>query len=135
MTLQHSQNSVFSGFLDTVARVPDAPAVIGATETHSYSALSARSDAIRKHLQTRGVKQGDIVALLLERDMDLPASIMAVFGLGAAYVPLEPADPVERHLRALEICQCKTVLCTRGTLNRLLQALLEAKVSPIPDLL
>lgn len=129
----HVFQSVCAQFLETVERVPDASAVLTATGSHTYGELHARSNAIRSHLASCGVKSGDLVPLILDRDLDLPAAIMAIFGLGASYLPLEAGDPVERHLRALEICQCRTILCTRANLNRLRQAMLTKGVKPLPD--
>ncbi|MEM1375069.1 MAG: amino acid adenylation domain-containing protein [Pseudomonadota bacterium] len=100
---------------------------------HNFGDLHARSELIRCHLQTHGTAPGDLVGLLLDRDLDLPASIMAVFGAGAAYLPLDKGDPTERHMRALALCPCRCVLGPRANILPLRYAFIERGIRPIPD--
>ena len=73
-----------------VVRVPATQKAVGGR------ALMARVDQIAHTLHARGVRRGDRVGLLLDRDIDLPASMLAVWRTGAAFVPLDPAFPSAR---------------------------------------
>ncbi|MFB9904305.1 amino acid adenylation domain-containing protein [Allokutzneria oryzae] len=77
-------------------RVPDAPAVIYGDTVLTYRELSARVDEIATDLAARGAGPGSLVALVLRRDPDLLATMLAVQAIGAAYVPLDPDLPGER---------------------------------------
>ncbi|MBO6850172.1 MAG: non-ribosomal peptide synthetase, partial [Marinobacter sp.] len=55
-----------------------------------------------------------IVALLLERNLDLPATVIALWKLGAAYVPLDASYPAERIRSILDVAQAQTVITYGG---------------------
>lgn len=59
-------------------------------------ALRTRINRVAHTLHARGVRRGDRVGLLLGRDTDLPAAMLAVWRTGAAFVPLDPAFPQAR---------------------------------------
>ena len=84
-------------FEQQVERRADAPAVTTADdETTSYGDLNARANRLARYLGERGVGRGSRVGVLLDRSVDLVTSLLAVLKAGAAYVPLDPAYPVER---------------------------------------
>ncbi|HEY4593272.1 MAG TPA: AMP-binding protein, partial [Thermoanaerobaculia bacterium] len=84
------------------ARVDRAPGAVALTlpgedgERLTYAELDARANRIARHLQARGVRPGDRVALLLERSAEMVAAILGVLKAGAAYVPIDPNYPAER---------------------------------------
>ncbi|HSK04398.1 MAG TPA: amino acid adenylation domain-containing protein, partial [Kofleriaceae bacterium] len=80
----------------TARRAPERVAVRSGDRTLTYGQLAQRAAAIAAELRAPGVRTGDRVGLLVERDTDLLPSILGVLSAGAAYVPLDPAFPVER---------------------------------------
>ena len=75
----------------------DDPALLYADETVSYAQLGARSDQFAAFLAGQlGVRPGDRVGILLERDDWLVACLIGVVKAGAAFVPLDPAYPERR---------------------------------------
>lgn len=62
----------------------------------SYGQLSLHANNLARDLRQQGVKPGDLVGLCLDRSLELVAAILAVLKCGAAYLPLDPAYPVER---------------------------------------
>ncbi len=89
-------------FAGQVQAAPEALALQGATGSLSYAELDQRSDRLAAALQQQGVTLGARVALCVERDGAMLISMLAVLKCGAAYVPLEPAWPVERAGYILE---------------------------------
>ncbi|GAA2612953.1 amino acid adenylation domain-containing protein [Actinomadura fulvescens] len=80
-----------------VRRTPDAPAVSAGATTLTYRELSQRADAFARVLRDdHGVRNGDPVALLLERSPEVLIGIWAVLKAGGAYVPLDPDQPIAR---------------------------------------
>ncbi|PYQ65419.1 MAG: non-ribosomal peptide synthetase, partial [Acidobacteria bacterium] len=79
-----------------VDRAPGAVALSIEGERLTYAGLDARANRIARHLQARGVRPGDRVALLLERSAEMVAAILGVLKAGAAYVPIDPNYPAER---------------------------------------
>ncbi|OQE15219.1 hypothetical protein PENFLA_c033G04040 [Penicillium flavigenum] len=63
----------------------------------TYAELNERANRMANFLSERGVTTGDLVPLLLEKSPFMIIAILALFKLGAAYVPLSPENPVERN--------------------------------------
>lgn len=82
--------------LAQAGRAPSAIAVETAEGTLTYAALDARSAAVAGALAAAGVRTGDRIGLLLERDLALLPAVLGVLRAGASYVPLDPATPAER---------------------------------------
>ncbi|MFJ9690629.1 amino acid adenylation domain-containing protein [Kitasatospora sp. NPDC101183] len=87
---------------EQAAAAPEALAVSAGGGQLTYGELVRRIDELAAVLRESGVRPGDLVALHLERTLDLPAVLLAVHAAGAAYLPLDPAHPAERlaHLIA-----------------------------------
>lgn len=83
-------------FAASVAREPQAPAVITGDVTVSYADLDERSRRLAAALRASGVRTGDVVPVLTERGLAEVVSVLAVLRAGAAYAPLDPASPVAR---------------------------------------
>src|SRR6185503_17664353 len=47
-------------------------------------------------LRGQGVRRGDLVGVLVDRGAPLPVALLGVLQAGAAFVPLDPAQPVAR---------------------------------------
>ncbi|MER5705323.1 non-ribosomal peptide synthetase [Micromonospora sp. NPDC002296] len=75
---------------------PDAPAVSCAGERLTYGELDDRARRVARALAARGVAPGDRVGVCLDRSVDLVAVLLGVLRAGAAYVPVDPAYPVDR---------------------------------------
>ena len=62
----------------------------------NYSEVHAAAEELAGRLQAAGVRHGDLVALALGRGSCQVVAILATLLAGAAYVPLDPAYPLER---------------------------------------
>jgi amino acid adenylation domain-containing protein/non-ribosomal peptide synthase protein (TIGR01720 family) len=75
---------------------PDLPAVIFEGGTLSYLELNRRANRLARLLMKRGVGPGSRVAVSIERGPDLAVGLLGILKTGAAYAPLDPAQPRER---------------------------------------
>ncbi|MFC9898103.1 amino acid adenylation domain-containing protein [Nocardia sp. NPDC127579] len=75
---------------------PDSNAVRAGSTTLTYAELSEKADRVAHHLAGCGVGPGDLVAVALERTVDIPIALLAVLRVGAAYLPIDPAYPSGR---------------------------------------
>ncbi|MFQ6229764.1 amino acid adenylation domain-containing protein, partial [Nocardia sp. NPDC002869] len=80
----------------TARRHPDAAAVRSGDTTLTYRELEQRADALARRLIERGAAPETFVALALPRSAELAVAMWAVARTGAAFVPLDPANPPER---------------------------------------
>ncbi|KAL1967788.1 hypothetical protein VTN77DRAFT_2477 [Rasamsonia byssochlamydoides] len=62
----------------------------------TYYELNCRANRLAHHLRSLGVVDGDLVAIILDKSLDLYISILAVIKIGAGYVPLTPQTPPDR---------------------------------------
>ncbi|HEU5138276.1 MAG TPA: amino acid adenylation domain-containing protein [Steroidobacteraceae bacterium] len=75
---------------------PNAPAVEYGNQYLTYQDLNQRSNQLAHHLRRYGVGPDQLVALYVERGLDMIVAMLGVLKAGAAYVPLEPGQPKER---------------------------------------
>jgi amino acid adenylation domain-containing protein len=78
------------------ASQPDAPALTFEGDTLTYAALNARANQLAHLLRARGAGPETLVAICLDRSLDLVVAVLAVLKAGAAYLPLDPSYPPER---------------------------------------
>ncbi|MFF0612267.1 non-ribosomal peptide synthase/polyketide synthase [Nocardia tengchongensis] len=105
--------TLVSLFDAAVAANPDRVALVedGAGRPElTYAELDARVNRLARFLIERGVSPHDTVALALPRSADLVVAIYAVIKTGAAYVPVDPAQPGERIAHILDTARPALVL-------------------------
>ncbi|WP_160713083.1 non-ribosomal peptide synthetase [Chitinophaga solisilvae] len=83
-------------FMQQLQRVPHAPAVKFRNKTLSYAELERKSNQIAGALKARNVGYGNRVVVVMDRSDKLLAAMLAIWKLGAVYVPVDPASPRER---------------------------------------
>ncbi|MEZ4236686.1 MAG: LLM class flavin-dependent oxidoreductase [Myxococcota bacterium] len=89
-------------FARCCAERPDAPALSGGGRTWTYAELDAWSAGWAAALRDRGVAAGSRVGVRLPHGPDLLAALLAIWRLGAAYVPLDPDHPAQRQRLVVE---------------------------------
>ncbi|WP_433385387.1 amino acid adenylation domain-containing protein [Micromonospora sp. KLBMP9576] len=77
-------------------RSPDAVALRHGEGTTTYATLDERANQFAHHLRRSGVVRGAVVAVLLDRGVDLVAAILGIWKAGAAVLPLDPSYPAGR---------------------------------------
>jgi amino acid adenylation domain-containing protein/1-acyl-sn-glycerol-3-phosphate acyltransferase len=113
--------TAFQLFQAQVASSPDRVAVICGNRRLTYAELSARAGSLSADLRQAGVGEGSIVGVCLERSADMLVALLAVWGSGAAYVPLDPHVPQARLDLILEDAVPATIV-TEAALRGLFTA-------------
>ncbi|HEU5110714.1 MAG TPA: amino acid adenylation domain-containing protein, partial [Micromonosporaceae bacterium] len=88
------------------------PAVTTGGDTLTYGQLHRRANQLAHHLRALGVGPDDIVATYLPRSTELVIAFLATLTAGAAYLPLDPANPAGRTAHLLEDARPVAVLTT-----------------------
>ncbi|GIJ45288.1 hypothetical protein Val02_21740 [Virgisporangium aliadipatigenens] len=95
-------------------RTPRAAAAVCGDRTVTYAELDAAGGALAARLRARGVGPGALVAICVERSLDLLVALLAVTRGGAGYVPVDPAYPAARRALILDDARPAVVLTTRA---------------------
>ena len=116
--MNSSRSSGHQDLLNTVAEAArlhaHRPAVIDRAGTTTYAHLMIRARQWSEDFRARGVRPGDLVALLLPPGRDAIAAALAAFMTGAAYAPIDPAQPARRIGRMLQGCRPALCLSVAG---------------------
>ncbi|KPW23100.1 Non-ribosomal peptide synthetase SyfB, partial [Pseudomonas cannabina pv. alisalensis] len=88
--------TLHSQFEAQVQRTPDAIAVSFEDVSWSYATLNAQANKIAHRLIGLGIGVDDRVAICTHRGPQMIAGLLGILKAGAAYVPLDPAYPLER---------------------------------------
>jgi amino acid adenylation domain-containing protein len=97
---------------ENARRRPAALAVVDAKESLTYGELAGRSGQLARTLRHLGVGPESVVAVLLERSVELVTSLLGVTRAGGAYLPIDPAQPAERVLLMLRDAEPRVLLTT-----------------------
>ncbi|MET0132299.1 MAG: amino acid adenylation domain-containing protein, partial [Kibdelosporangium sp.] len=94
------------------ARTPDAPAVMCGDDELTYGELNARANRLARHLVGMGAGPEQVIALMMDRSVELIVAVLAVSKTGAAYLPIEPDHPRDRI--AFVLADAKPLLVVTG---------------------
>ena len=101
-------------FVSQADRTPGAVALLHGGREVTYAELEARSAALARELVRRGVGPESRVGVCLDRAPGLVVALLGVLRAGAAYVPLDPAYPVERNAFVLRDAAVSLVVADRA---------------------
>ncbi|MBD0344926.1 MAG: AMP-binding protein, partial [Coleofasciculus sp. Co-bin14] len=80
-----------------VERTPDAIAVVYGNQQLTYRELNTRANQLAHYLQKLGVKPDVLVAISVERSIEMVVGFLGILKAGGAYVPLDPTYPHDRR--------------------------------------
>jgi len=78
------------------ARTPEAVALSFRNKQLSYRELNERANQVACRLRTLGIGPEAVVGICTERSVETLVSVLGILKAGAAYLPLDPAYPLER---------------------------------------
>ncbi|HEX3252992.1 MAG TPA: amino acid adenylation domain-containing protein, partial [Pyrinomonadaceae bacterium] len=90
------EQTVTELFEAQTAQTPAAVAVVAGDEQLSYGELNRRANQVAHYLKSLGVGPETVVGICMERSLDLIVGLLGILKAGAAYLPLDPAYPLER---------------------------------------
>ncbi|MGH9848855.1 MAG: non-ribosomal peptide synthetase [Blastocatellia bacterium] len=79
-----------------VKRTPDSAALVFEDQLLTYRELNLRANRLAHSLREIGAGPETIVAICMRRSVEMVVGLLGILKAGAAYLPLDPAYPVER---------------------------------------
>ena len=90
---------------------PDSVAIVCDDEEITYSQLACRVHSLAWSLhQDHAVGRDTLVALFMERSVEMVVGILAILEAGGAYVPIDPTCPAARIRFILQDCRANLLL-------------------------
>ena len=83
-------------------------------KTATYDELFGIAQAIRSRLNERGVPHGRRIGIVTGDTVETYASLLAVWSLGAAYVPLNVHNPAERNAAIINQAGLEVIVSSRS---------------------
>jgi natural product biosynthesis luciferase-like monooxygenase protein len=105
-----SDQCIHELFEEQVARTPEAVAVVFRDARLTYRELSTRANRLAHRLQRLGVGPDTLVAIFMERSLEMMVALLGVLKAGGAYLPIDPAYPRERAAFILEDARVAVII-------------------------
>jgi amino acid adenylation domain-containing protein len=105
---------------DRAQQSPKAVAVEDADgRSLTYSELDSRANAIASRLAAAGVQRESIVALCVERSLEMAVGLLGILKAGGAYLPLDPDYPADRLQFLLDDAGVSVIVTQKNLSSRL----------------
>ncbi|TMC13837.1 MAG: amino acid adenylation domain-containing protein, partial [Chloroflexi bacterium] len=124
---EHPQDrTLHEVFQEQAARTPSRTAVVYEGRRLTYEELDQRSNQLARFIRARYEERtgrpltpGTLVALYVDRGLEMPVGMLAVLKAGAAYVPIDVHYPQERVDYLLQDTGTELILtCAHGEASR-----------------
>ena len=127
-------------FEQQVEKTPEAVAVQYEGEQLTYAELNAKANQLAHRLRSLTDEDGHLVvrpdalvAISVERSLEMVVGLLGVLKAGAAYVPVDPEYPAERIEYMLEDSQARVLLTQKALRERLPASVQEAEMVLLDD--
>ena len=108
--LINRNTTVDSLIVESAKQYDNSIAVKGIEKAHTYSELLSLSKAIAIQLQSIGIKKGDKICLICEREFEGLAAAIGIILCGAVYVPISIEYPQSRKDFIISDSQANIIL-------------------------
>lgn len=102
-------------------RTPDNIAVVFDNQQLTYQELNTKSNQLAHHLASLGIQPETVVAVCVERTLDMVVGILGILKAGAAYLPVETSLPEEALAFRLQDAQVSVLLTQKHFVEKINQ--------------
>lgn len=114
-----TSKSIIDLFDEEVKKHPNSTAVYFQDESLTYAELHEKVTMLANYLLKSGVHKGDIIGIMLHRNLELIVSMLAILKLGCAYVPIDPTFPNDRITYIVNNSKIKLILSQENLSSKL----------------
>lgn len=120
-------------FEEIVCKIPNNVAITSFDTSLTYSEYNILANKLARTLMDNGVSAGDVVVIGFEKSIHMMVVIMAIIKIGAAYLPLQPDEPIERLKYIIKDSNAKIILIQKQgmypEIEKIVDVLIYDKVS------
>ena len=113
-------------FEEQVKQMPNRVAAIDREASLTYEQLNNQANQLAKLLENMGVKSGDFVVILKDRDLNLLMGILTILKVGGVYVPIDSTYPEQRIKYMLSNSEARFLLTDSISLQNCNQLLFDS---------
>ena len=125
----YPQTTLDGLFAADAARQPSEVVLISGGQSLTRADVETRAAGVASKLVTLGVSEGDVVGVCAGRSAETLIAMLASLKAGAAYLPLNPADPPDRLIFMLRDAGARAVVAENDVL-----AMLRRRMPELPAL-
>jgi amino acid adenylation domain-containing protein len=114
-----SDRLIHEMFEERVRCAPESIALTFEGECLTYARLNEKANQLARYLKSLGAVSNELVAIYVERSLDMVIGILGILKSGAAYVPLDPVYPSERIGYVMKDAGIKLLLTQERLSHRL----------------
>ena len=112
-----SDKCIHQLFEEQVERTPQATAVVFDDQQLTYRELNSRANQLAHYLRKLGVGPDVLVALCVERSLEMMVALLGILKAGGAYVPLDSSYPKERLAFMLRDAEARVLITQQKFLS------------------
>ncbi|KAK4184411.1 non-ribosomal peptide synthetase [Podospora australis] len=105
-------STVHEMFMEQAVKEPERVGIAAWDAQLTYSEVLDYSSRLAATLQSRGVRDGTLVPVCLDRSAWSIVTLIAVLMAGGAFVPIDPAHPSSRQQVILDSISAQLVVCS-----------------------
>jgi amino acid adenylation domain-containing protein len=113
----HVNQTLHNLFEDQAEKTPRKIAGVFKDNRLTYQELNDKANQLARLLQNSGVRKGEFVCILKERDTNFLIAILAILKAGGVYVPIDSTYPPERIRYMLSNSEVRFLLTDASFLN------------------
>jgi amino acid adenylation domain-containing protein len=118
-TVYPAEKTLHQLFQDQEEQSPNRAALVYRHKQLTYRELNKKADRLAHRLRSKGVSGDTLVALLVERSVEMMIGLLGILKAGGAYLPLEPGYPNARLRYMLQDSSIRWVLAQKRFRERL----------------
>lgn len=107
-------------FEEQVKKTPNNIAVVFENNHLTYKELNGKANSLARYLREKqNINKNDLVAIMVNRSIEMIIAIIAVLKSGGAYIPIDPAYPKDRINYMLNNSNSKVLLTQKDLENNI----------------
>ncbi|PKM94859.1 MAG: hypothetical protein CVU84_08005 [Firmicutes bacterium HGW-Firmicutes-1] len=104
---------------EQVLKTPGHIAVTYEEDKLTYKELNTKADQLANYLNNKGVEEGKLIGVFMERSIDLLVVLIGIWKAGCAYVPLDPIYPKDRLIYMIDDAELSFIITQSSLIDKL----------------